>query len=146
MIGTIWLALIIIFLVIEIATVGLTSIWLAGGALVAFLLSLCNVGVVWQIVAFFGVSIVLMVFTRPFAKRFINKDRTKTNYEEIIGSLVKVTELIDNLNGQGAAIANGQEWTARAKNPKETFEEGELVRVVDIMGVKLIVERETSEK
>lgn len=142
MVGTIWLALIIIFLLIEIATVGLTSIWLAGGALVAFILNLLDVGLVWQIVAFFVVSVVLMVFTRPFAKKFINSDRTKTNYEEVIGKLVKVTERIDNINEQGTASVNGQEWTARAKNSSETFEVGELVRVVDIMGVKLIVEHE----
>lgn len=142
MVGTIWLALIIIFLLIEIATVGLTSIWLAGGALVAFILNLLDVGLVWQILAFFVVSVVLMVFTRPFAKKFINSDRTKTNYEEVIGKLVKVTERIDNINEQGTASVNGQEWTARAKNSAETFEVGELVRVVDIMGVKLIVEHE----
>lgn len=88
------------------------------------------------------VSVVLMVFTRPFAKKFINSGRTKTNYEEVIGKLVKVTERIDNINEQGTASVNGQEWTARAKNTSETFEVGELVRVVDIMGVKLIVEHE----
>lgn len=142
MAGMIWLALIIIFLLIEIATVGLTSIWMAGGALVAFLLNLFDVGIVWQILAFFAVSLVLMVFTRPFAKKFINSNRTKTNYEEIIGKTVKVIEKIDNMNEQGAASVNGQEWTARAKNPTETFEVDDMVKVVDIMGVKLIVERE----
>ena len=70
MVGTIWLSLMIIFLLIEIATVGLTSIWLAGGALVAFIMNLFDVGLVWQIGAFFVVSVVLMVFTRPFAKKF----------------------------------------------------------------------------
>ena len=30
-----WLGLMILFLVVELATVGLTSIWLAGGALIA---------------------------------------------------------------------------------------------------------------
>ena len=142
MIGTIWLALIIIFLLIEIATVGLTSIWMAGGALVAFILHLFDVGLVWQIAAFFLVSLVLMVFTRPFAKKFINSGRTKTNYEEVIGKLVKVTEKIDNLNETGTAVFKGQEWTARAKNPTETFEAGTHVKVVDVMGVKLIVEHE----
>lgn len=142
MAGTVWLALIIIFLLIEIATVGLTSIWLAGGALVAFLLNLFDVGLVWQILAFFAVSLLLMVFTRPFAKKFVNSNRTKTNYEEVIGKTVKVTGRIDNMNEQGTASVNGQEWTARAKNPTETFEVGEMVKVVDIMGVKLIVERE----
>ena len=77
MIGTFWLALIIIFIVIEIATVALTSIWLAGGALAAFILSFIGVDLSWQIVAFFVVSVILMVFTRPFAKKYINKDRRK---------------------------------------------------------------------
>lgn len=142
MIGTIWLALIIIFIVIEIATVGLTSIWLAGGALVAFILNFIGVDLVWQVIAFFVVSIVLMVFTRPFAKKYINKDRTKTNYEEVIGKTVKVTEKIDDLNETGTAVYNGQEWTARAKNPTEIFEPGSFAKVVDVMGVKLIVEKE----
>ena len=142
MIGTIWLALIIIFIVIEIATVGLTSIWLAGGALVAFILNFIGVDLVWQVIAFFVVSIVLMVFKRPFAKKYINKDRTKTNYEEVIGKTVKVTEKIDDLNETGTAVYNGQEWTARAKNPTEIFEPGSFAKVVDVMGVKLIVEKE----
>lgn len=142
MIGTVWLALIILFIVIEIATVGLTSIWLAGGALAAFILNFAGVDLAWQIVAFFVVSIALMVFTRPFAKKYINKDRTKTNYEEVIGKTVKVTERIDNLNETGTAVYNGQEWTARAKNPTEIFEEGSFAKVIDVMGVKLIVEQE----
>ncbi len=142
MIGTFWLALIIIFIVIEIATVALTSIWLAGGALAAFILSFIGVDLSWQIVAFFVVSVILMVFTRPFAKKYINKDRTKTNYEEVIGKTVKVTEKIDDLNETGTAVYNGQEWTARAKNPTDIFEAGSFVKVVDVMGVKLIVERE----
>ena len=137
MIGTFWLALIIIFIVIEIATVALTSIWL-----VAFLLNFIGVDLSWQIVAFFVVSVILMVFTRPFAKKYINKDRTKTNYEEVIGKTVKVTEKIDDLNETGTAVYNGQEWTARAKNPTDIFEAGSFVKVVDVMGVKLIVERE----
>lgn len=83
-----------------------------------------------------------MIFTRPFAKKFINSNRTKTNYEEVIGKLVKVTEKIDNINETGTAVVNGQEWTARAKNPEDIIEAGAIVRVVEITGVKLIVERE----
>ena len=140
--SVIWLGLILVFLIVEIITVGLTSIWLAGGALVALILNQLGVNLIWQIVAFFVVSVVLMVFTRPFAKKYINAGRTKTNYESIIGKTAKVTETIDNLNETGTAVFNGQEWTARAKNPTETFEAGTHVKVVDVMGVKLIVEHE----
>ena len=139
--NVVWLGLIIIFLIIEIITVGLTSIWLAGGALVALILNCFGVNLVWQIVAFFVVSVILMVFTRPFAKKYINSGRTKTNYESNIGKMAKVTERIDNLNETGTALVDGQEWTARAKNPVEFIEKDEIVRVTDIIGVKLIVEK-----
>lgn len=139
--NVVWLGLIIIFLIIEIITVGLTSIWLAGGALVALILSCLGVNLIWQIVAFFVVSVVLMVFTRPFAKKYINSGRTKTNYESTIGKTAKVTEVIDNLNETGTALVDGQEWTARAKNPQEVIGKDEIVRVTDIIGVKLIVEK-----
>ncbi len=140
--GIIWLGLLIIFLVIEIITVGLTSIWMAGGAFAAFILHLLGVELIWQIAAFFAVSVILILYTRPFAKKFINSNQTKTNYEGVIGKLVKVTERIDNINETGTAVVNGQEWTARAKQPTEIFEENTIVRVVDVMGVKLIVEKE----
>lgn len=140
--GIVWIILLIVFLLIEIMTVGLTSIWLAGGALVALFLYNWGAGLVWQIAAFFIVSFVLILFTRPFAKKYINSNRTKTNYEEIIGKLVKVTERIDNMNETGTAVVNGQEWTARAKNREEIIEAETIVRVVEIAGVKLIVERE----
>ena len=45
----IWIALIIIFAVVEIITVGLTSIWFAGGALVALLVDAAGLGPVWQL-------------------------------------------------------------------------------------------------
>ena len=82
-----------------------------------------------------------MVFTRPFAKKYINSGRTKTNYESTIGKTAKVTEVIDNLNETGTALVDGQEWTARAKNPQEVIGKDEIVRVTDIIGVKLIVEK-----
>lgn len=138
----VWLILIIVFLILEIATVGLTSIWFAGGALAALILNLLGAGPVWQIAVFFIVSAVLLIFTRPFAQKYINSNRTKTNYEEVIGKLVKVTEKIDNMNETGTAVVNGQEWTARAKNPQDIIEASSIVRVVEIKGVKLIVERE----
>lgn len=48
----IWIGLIILFVLVEIATVGLTSIWFAGGALISLILCLCGVGLGWQIGVF----------------------------------------------------------------------------------------------
>ena len=62
-----WIVLIIAFVVIEIATVGLTAIWFAGGALVALLAQLIGLNIYWQIALFIVASAILMTVTRPWA-------------------------------------------------------------------------------
>ena len=136
----VWMALVIIFLVVELVTVGLTTIWLAGGALVAFILAAVGAGFWLQLAAFFVVSFVLIYFTRPFAVKYLNPRRTRTNSEELIGEVVKVTERIDNRAAEGTALAKGLEWSARAVSDDMVIEKDTLVKVLRIEGVKLIVE------
>lgn len=136
-----WLGLMVIFLIIELLTVGLTSIWLSGGALVALLISLTGVGFVVQLLIFIGVSFLLLIFTRPFAVKYINRHPEKTNYEELIGKIVKVTETVDNYEQTGVAVVNGIEWTARSVSDKEKIEKGSLAEVTAISGVKLILKQ-----
>ena len=142
----VWLALLIIFLVVEIITTGLASIWLAGGSLVALLLSLVGLNLGWQIGGFFITSFVLIYFTRPFAMKYINANREKTNYESNIGKIAKVTEVVDNQQQTGHAVLDGMEWTARAEQDDEVFVPDSLVEVVRISGVKLIVKKHENEE
>ena len=135
-----WMALVIIFLVVELVTVGLTTIWLAGGAFVAFILAAVGAGFWVQLIAFFAVSFVLIYFTRPFAVKYLNPRRTRTNSEELIGEVVKVIERIDNREAKGRALVKGLEWSARAVSDDMIIEKDTLVKVVRIEGVKLIVE------
>lgn len=135
----IWLAFMIVFIVVEIITVGLTSIWFAGGALAALLAALTGLGIVVQIVIFFGVSFILLFYTRPFALKYVKPHNVKTNYEEIIGKEVLVTERIDNKEETGKAVFNGMEWTARSIEEQSVMEAGEKAHVVEIKGVKLYV-------
>ena len=135
----IWIALIIIFAVVEIITVGLTSIWFAGGAVVALLVDAAGLGPVWQFAAFVVVSVILLVFTRPWAVKYLNPHKTRTNYEDAIGKTVRVTMKIDNIEETGTAVLNGQEWTARSNDDAVTIEADTTAEVVAISGVKLIV-------
>lgn len=141
----IWLLLVVVLLIIELVTVGLTTIWFAAGSAAAFLLSLTGVGIGWQIGIFLVVSIVLLIFTRPWALKYVNRNREKTNYESMIGKTVKVTQRISNTDQTGAAVYDGQEWTARSLTDDRTIEEGKHAVVEKIEGVKLIV-REKEEK
>ncbi len=140
-----WLGLLIILLIIEIITVGLTSIWAAGGALAALILNILGLSLVWQGIAFFAVTFVLLIFTRPFAVRFINTQREKTNYEGIIGKTIRIAERVDNIRQTGMAVVNGQEWTVRAEDEQEVLEPETLAKVVNISGVKLIVRKYEEE-
>lgn len=134
-----WLALLIIFVVVECLTVGLVSIWFAGGSLVAMILAMAGAGAIWQDVAFLAVSGLLLAVTRPFVKKYLMNKKVQTNYQSVIGTVAKVIEKIDNFNQTGAAFADGKEWTARSTEDTVTMEEGSLAEVVAIEGVKLIV-------
>lgn len=135
----IWLILIIAFIVGEIATVGLTCIWFAGGALAALFCSMLGMHPIWQFLVFVAVTVVLLCFTRPWALRYFKPRLVKTNYEENIGQNVCLTETVDNMRGTGIAVCKGQEWTARAYVEGEVFEAGTIVKVKEIRGVTMYV-------
>ena len=133
-----WLAVFVLLIVIELATMGLTTIWFAGGAVAGFIASMLGANVVIQAVVFFVVSIVLLIFTRPFAVRYINSNKTKTNIDGLNGQEALVLEEINNIRETGCARLEGKEWTARSVD--DTVIPADTVVIVErIEGVKLIV-------
>jgi membrane protein implicated in regulation of membrane protease activity len=140
-----WLIVMVILIIIEIPTVGLTTIWFAIGALVSVITSLIGLSFTAQVILFLVVSLIMVIFTRPFAMKYINVNKTKTNYERLIGTNVQVIQDIDNISSTGTALVHGQEWTARTKDNSIKIQKGSLAKVVDIQGVKLIVEPITKE-
>ena len=136
---TLWLVVLIVSIGVEVATLGLTSIWFAGGAAVAVIVAAFH-GPVWlQILLFFAVSLLLLFFTRPIAVRYFNRDRVRTNVESMIGRQAIVTSEIDNLQGIGQVTVGGQEWSARTEGDGLKLQPGTVVDIVAVNGVKLIV-------
>lgn len=133
-----WLIVIIIGVITEIASMGLTSIWFALAAIVSFILAKIGFGSSVQIIAFIVVTILLLIFTKPFVKKHLKIGDQKTNTDLLIGESAKVTQKINNIEGTGKVFINGMEWTARTENT-EVIDEGKIVKVVRIEGVKLIV-------
>lgn len=136
----VWLVILVALVVIELLTMGLTTVWFAGGALAATLASLLHLPVVLQIILFLVVSALLLYFTRPIAVKYFNKDRVRTNAESLVGRQAIVISEIDNLQGIGQVNVGGMEWSARAKTDEEKLPVGAVVVVLAINGVKLIVE------
>ena len=135
----IWLIVLVAMLVIEMATLSLTTIWFAGGALVAIIASMFGAKISLQVFIFLAVSLLILFLLRPSAVKYFNGKRTKTNVSSLIGLEAKVLETVDNDNMTGKAVVNGQEWTARAVKDDMIIEKGEKASIVDIKGVKLIL-------
>lgn len=137
---TIWLSIFVACIVIEIATMGLFTIWFAGGSLIAALVAAVG-GPFWlQIALFFVISLVLLYLTRPIAVKYFNKDRVKTNAESLVGQQAIVISEINNLQGVGQVTVNGQEWSARNVKGDKELPIGSVVIIRAISGVKLMVE------
>ena len=135
-----WLVAFVILIGIEAATMALTTIWFAGGAVFAFFAAVLGFSIQTQLVVFLIVSFILLLFTRPFAMRFVNRETVKTNVDGLIGRRAKVITKIDNNEPSGATVVDGQEWTARSMDDAVTIPVGTHVVIKDVRGVKLIVE------
>ena len=133
-----WTALLVLFIVVEAATVSLVSAWFAAGALAATICTLLR-GDIWlQCVLFFAVSAVMLILLRPMTKKHFTPKLTKTNVDAVIGKTGKVTISIDNDSSVGQIKLGAMEWTARSTTGA-VIEEGTLIRVDKIEGVKAFV-------
>ncbi|MCM1175865.1 MAG: NfeD family protein [Blautia sp.] len=136
----VWLVLLVVLVVIELVTMGLTTIWFAGGALAAAVISIPGTPLALQILIFLIVSAALLYFTRPVAVKYFNRDRVRTNVESMVGRQAIVISEINNLEGIGQVNTGGMEWSARSSYHNVVLPVGTVVTVLGVDGVKLIVE------
>ena len=136
-----WLVVVAVMLVIEIFTMGLTTIWFSMGAIASSIAAALGASLWIQILLFSVVSVLIMLLVRPFAMKVMDKNRTKTNIEEVIGERAKVIELIDNEKEQGKVQFRGVEWMARSVDESK-ISVGEVVIVEAVSGVKLMVKKQ----
>lgn len=134
-----WLLLMLVLILAEIATMGLTTIWFAAAALICGICAGFGMPLLPQMIIFIVISLVLILFTRPIAMKYFNRDRVKTNAESLIGKQAIVTSAIDNLRATGQVTVSGQEWTARSSEDGVVIPQGAVTEILGINGVKLIV-------
>ena len=134
-----WLAALVVFGIVEAATVSMVSLWFMGGALAAMVAQLLGAGVWVQVIVFVVVSAGLLACLRPFVRKFVSPRHTATNTDAVLGREAIVTEQIDNLRATGALKLDGKVWTARSA-ADGCLPVGAVVKIVKIEGVKLVVE------
>ncbi|MBQ6020522.1 MAG: NfeD family protein [Clostridia bacterium] len=141
MMAIIWGGVLVLMLLIEAASVQLTSIWFAAGALVSLITALVKPEwYVLQVVLFIVVSAASLIAIRPIVKKHMKARFQPTNADQCIGREGVVTETIDGLAGTGLVKLDGNVWTARSSD-ESVIEEGATVVADKISGVRLIVHR-----
>lgn len=131
-----WLALFVVFLIVEAGTVALVSIWFALGALAALVSCVLGAEMWLQITVFLVVSLVLLAVLWKKVRGKV--PRTRTNVDSVIGAEGYVTEAIDNLSYTGRVKLGGITWAARSTSGAG-IPVGTLVKVERIEGVKVFV-------
>jgi len=139
----IWVALVIIFALIEIFTLGLTTVWFAIAALVMVFLSFIQIPLTGQILIFLAISGALLFFTRPLAVKKFKIGQEKTNVDSLIGKHALVIKTIGEFE-RGEAKINGQIWSAHSED-NTVITEGSKCEILRIEGVQLIVRKLTEE-
>lgn len=135
----IWLALTIIFVIIEVATTDIASIWFAAGAFVSTIIAwLFPQAFVLQAVAFAVVTVVTMYLTKPILTKYLTK-KTPTNMDMYIG---KNAEAVSDITADkaGRVKVGGLTWQAKSSS---SIAKGEVCRIEKIEGASLIVEKIT---
>jgi len=136
-----WLIAALILGVGEIITTSFFLFWFAIGALVALLVALIPGSTfLVQFTVFTIVSILLLICTKPFVKRFVQKDDKQiSNYMANVGKKALVTQKISIADSTGQIKLNGETWSAIPETLSDTYEAGTEVTIVKIEGVKAVV-------
>ena len=137
----IWLALILIFVIIEVVTVDFTSLMLAVGSVGGLILSLFPVPFWLQVIVAAVIALLLVFTVRPPLKRLLNRggDKAKSNVDALLG-LSGVVDLDFNGKPTTVKLANGETWTVKLGDPAlPALQEGDHVVVTAINGATAVV-------
>ena len=135
----IWLIIAGIFFIGEIMTVGFLLFWFGFGSLVAMIVSFFTSNIIIQTSVFLVVSVLLLLITKPFVKKFVDKKPTViTNAYNIIGKKAIVLEDIDPIQSKGLVKIGTETWSAESEADEKISKDTE-VEVNAIKGVIAVV-------
>lgn len=135
-----WIALAVVFAIIEAATAQIVTIWFAIGSVGSVIANVLGANSTGQLIVFVALSVLTLIIARPYLKKFTKTQVQPTNVDMCIGQQAVITEDIDNILGTGHVVIRDITWTARSANG-EKIPKGSLVIIESIEGVKLIVRK-----
>lgn len=141
----IWIGIIVFALILKVHTFTFFPVWFIPSAFAAFILSLFKVRVWIQVIIFFILTLISLVFSRIILKKLVkHKNSNIPNFarnDSLIGENAIVTEEINNYKNTGTIRINGLIWEAQAEDDDIIYEIGLVVIILRIEGVRLICSR-----
>jgi membrane protein implicated in regulation of membrane protease activity len=134
-----WGIIFIITLIIELETMDLVTVWFCLSALITLILGVLFLKPLQQILFFLGFSVLLILITKPLAKKRMRGSYVRTNTDRLIGMVAVVTKEIFP-NQIGEVRVDNQLWLA-VNHEGLNFSVGEEVLVDAISGIKLVVSK-----
>ena len=131
-----WLALIVVFVVVEMNTSSLVSIWFVPGCIVALIAGFFTDSLLWQFFVFALVSAVSLLATRPLVRRSRTAKRPGTGAERNVGRIATVLTPL-RPGTAGRVRLDGVDWFAASGQP---LDPGAPCRVLQVRGTTLLVE------
>lgn len=136
-----WIGIFILSLLVELMTVSLISIWFSIGAIAAFIVEYLGYSIGVQWIVFIVVSFILVLVTKPFTKKVLQKKVEKTNIDAWVGMEVEVLKEIAP-HRDGEVKKDGIVYDARVVG-EETIPAGEWVMIDHLEGNTIYVRTKT---
>lgn len=133
----IWIAVGVFFLIVELCTTALVSIWFVPAAIITCLLSFVVKGAIWQVAIFVLLSAIFMVVFRKIYKKYIKKpvDDVDQN-EKLLGKIVTVIDETDTISGR---VKLGDIYWKAITEDGEILSQNEKAVIKNVQGTTLVV-------
>ena len=138
----IWVIIALVFVIIEIFTTGFAVMCISFGCLFGAAVSLFELDVKWQLLAFAVGTVLAFLTVRPLVYKFFYKkgQEVKTNAEALVGRRAIVTERVGDEMHPGRVKVDGDDWKAISLDA-EPIEVGETVEIMAINSIIVTVKK-----
>ena len=138
----IWVIVALVFVIVEIFTTGFAVMCISFGCLFGAVVSLFELDVKWQLLAFAVGTVLAFLTVRPLVYKFFYKkgQEVKTNAEALVGRRAIVTERVGDEMHPGRVKVDGDDWKAISLDA-EPIEVGDTVEIMAINSIIVTVKK-----
>lgn len=134
-----WIILTVVFVILEIFIPALVTIWFGLAAFITIFIAFVFENLSIEIISFTLLSIFFIIFTRPYTKKILFKNKEEFN-SSTLNSEVKIEKVVDVENDEKIYEVKfkGSIWIAISE---DTFKENDKAFISKFKGNKIYIKR-----